>query len=620
MLYGINLVRTMYDSSVRRGAIVKAMCILSSYHFIDIFRAPLLFALDTYFSNPYIEIIQTFFESLNSFDMTLLPHPNIIHQLLMSRGVLTSTLSINRPMVDYRPSSWLFNTNISFYGNKISITVPLYRTPDEIDSTDISLLVKIFGRDTMKIYNALLSKQRVVFVGYNHAAYDVCQMVISAIAMISPPILNIIRRTYPYANITDLSFLSTDGYIAGVTNPLFQERYEWWDLLCSLDLENGSGTIYTSEEKRLEIQNKNRSFKKEDYAYDNNDMKFINHVSQGEKIVLVCTEDFVGVAEYMGEDWVKYQFRNYTDSIVSQAHDLRNLPNSVKLSDRSRRFFEQNLERVSSFRSTGVTTINSNPYIWLPLCRQAEELIGMKKRELISINLKPMSPEIDDSVSSEVAFVVDYILSTVQSRFDDEVNSNNIDSDFDDIDEGISAGEYDDADGHDEGENSSESLPRQNSIDSEGFDDLQSILIVSHVRRLQCEVNLSSNVEVEVIYSDLNKFLHDEASLQIFLICLQETRGGLYLIALGLLHANPSVRHNTFLILQRIQLYDSTRQAFESLNGFLHKAFLRQKRRFEDGSSFRDAMQHEMRQQSIRNQKNAIRDKQHFNGTRLVSK
>ena len=286
MLYGINLVRTMYDATVRRGAIVKAMCILSPYHFIDVFRAPLLFALDTYFSNPYIEIIETFFQSLNSFDVSTLPHPNIIHQHLMTRGILTSALSINRPMFDYKPSSWLFNTNISFYGNRISITFPLYRTPDEIDSTDISQLVKVFGKDTIKIYNALLSKQRIIFVGYNHAAYDVCQMVISAIAMISPPVLNVIRRTFPYANITDLSFLATEGYVAGVTNPLFQERFEWWDLLCSLDLVNGNGTVFTADEKRNEIQSKNRGFRKEDFSFDNYDMKFINHICQGNVEVL----------------------------------------------------------------------------------------------------------------------------------------------------------------------------------------------------------------------------------------------------------------------------------------------------------------------------------------------
>lgn len=36
MLFGINHVRTKYDSTVRRGAIVKAIAFFSKYHFIEV--------------------------------------------------------------------------------------------------------------------------------------------------------------------------------------------------------------------------------------------------------------------------------------------------------------------------------------------------------------------------------------------------------------------------------------------------------------------------------------------------------------------------------------------------------------------------------------------------------
>jgi hypothetical protein len=41
---------------------------------------------------------------------------------------------------------------------------------------------------------------------------------------------------HSYTNLSDLSFLQVPGYIAGVTNPMFEAREEWWDLLCVLDL------------------------------------------------------------------------------------------------------------------------------------------------------------------------------------------------------------------------------------------------------------------------------------------------------------------------------------------------------------------------------------------------
>ena len=59
----------------------------------------------------------------------------------------------------------------------------------------------------MRIYHAILTKQRVLFVGYNHAAGDLAQIVLSAVAMVAPPMTNVIRRTFPYANLSDLQFL-----------------------------------------------------------------------------------------------------------------------------------------------------------------------------------------------------------------------------------------------------------------------------------------------------------------------------------------------------------------------------------------------------------------------------
>jgi hypothetical protein len=150
MLYGINLVKTMVDATVRRGAIVKAMAIFTKYHFIDSFKASLLFTLDTYFSNPYIEIISTLYESLNSISPTLLYQPNSIHQSIMCSGIITTVPSINKYKTEYKPSSWIVRKSISYYGNIISVMFPLYTSPDVIDTSDISLLVRVFGKDTMK--------------------------------------------------------------------------------------------------------------------------------------------------------------------------------------------------------------------------------------------------------------------------------------------------------------------------------------------------------------------------------------------------------------------------------------------------------------------------------------
>ena len=57
---------------------------------------------------------------------------------------------------------------------------------------------------------------------------------------------------YPYANLTDLSFLETPGYIAGVTNPVFEGNVSWWDLLVVLNLSERSAAVFSPEEKARE--------------------------------------------------------------------------------------------------------------------------------------------------------------------------------------------------------------------------------------------------------------------------------------------------------------------------------------------------------------------------------
>ena len=87
-LYGVNIVKTKYDTSVRRGAIVKAMCIFSKYQFIDSFKKPLDVALESYFKSQSLSTLKAIYECLHKTDVTSLPRPNIMEQFLMRRGIL----------------------------------------------------------------------------------------------------------------------------------------------------------------------------------------------------------------------------------------------------------------------------------------------------------------------------------------------------------------------------------------------------------------------------------------------------------------------------------------------------------------------------------------------------
>lgn len=135
-----------------------------------------------------MEVLAELYEGLNSVDLSTVPRPNLIEQRLMHRGISISysyTEKFNQTDMrfDYSPSSWLAERNVSIFGVDMSLSIPTFLSPDDVGAANISFLLQIFKENAMKIYNAIVTKKRVLFVGYDHAAGDVCQMVLSAVSV-----------------------------------------------------------------------------------------------------------------------------------------------------------------------------------------------------------------------------------------------------------------------------------------------------------------------------------------------------------------------------------------------------------------------------------------------------
>lgn len=124
-------------------------------------------------------------------------------------------------------------------------------------------------------------QKRVLFLGQKTSVNDICSMVLAAAAMVSDPLSSVIsRRVFPYVClhhvevlqrwgsffvlkcsfplffVWKVSFLSLllssspsspflllvlgsddgrPGCIAGIANPMAEQRDSWWDLLCKVD-------------------------------------------------------------------------------------------------------------------------------------------------------------------------------------------------------------------------------------------------------------------------------------------------------------------------------------------------------------------------------------------------
>ncbi|KAI9168363.1 hypothetical protein H9P43_007735 [Blastocladiella emersonii ATCC 22665] len=88
------------------------------------------------------------------------------------------------------------------------------------------------------LLNAMLTHQRVLFVAHGMPAGEVANYVLAACALASgcgAVFRGFTERAFPYtclANVDEL--LACPGYIAGVTNPFFEEKTHWWDVCCNV--------------------------------------------------------------------------------------------------------------------------------------------------------------------------------------------------------------------------------------------------------------------------------------------------------------------------------------------------------------------------------------------------
>lgn len=176
-----------------------------------------------YYTNPCSEVLIAIYNAMNEVKLDQCPILNPAEQFFLKKRCLRSCLRAIE-QGEYRPAptpTMLPVTELSIsiqpppkeegsspaHPHNVFVPIPLAISQDEVGDINLTRLLKLFGESSMRIYDAIMSRKRVLFVGYNHAACDLAQMVFSAVAMCAPPIPGIIKRAVPYATLSDLSFL-----------------------------------------------------------------------------------------------------------------------------------------------------------------------------------------------------------------------------------------------------------------------------------------------------------------------------------------------------------------------------------------------------------------------------
>jgi hypothetical protein len=83
-----------------------------------------------------------------------------------------------------------------------------------------------------------MTEKRVVFVGHGKPCNEIANCVLSCVAIVSGGDIlpNMARRCFPYASLANIDMLlKNTGFIAGVSNPVFEDQIKWWDVLINLN-------------------------------------------------------------------------------------------------------------------------------------------------------------------------------------------------------------------------------------------------------------------------------------------------------------------------------------------------------------------------------------------------
>ncbi|KAG8922709.1 hypothetical protein FRC01_013697 [Tulasnella sp. 417] len=152
-----------------------------------------------------------------------------------------------------------FDTSVLYNSLTLPIKIPVTNFSEEVGDYSLIQLIQTFTSPTAVVsgpahphlhtngaltppliilFNALVTQKRIIFMGYGQPAGKVANYVLAACALGSGcgcHLRGFIERAFPYTNLVNKPVMeSVPGYIAGVTNPIY-ESLPIWDVLCHID-------------------------------------------------------------------------------------------------------------------------------------------------------------------------------------------------------------------------------------------------------------------------------------------------------------------------------------------------------------------------------------------------
>lgn len=199
-LYCLSIVRTTHDTTARRGAKVNAVAVCSPHKHIFALKQVLDVAVTklaaaTSDMDPKL-VLEELFQVINAVDTSGVRMLTDMERRLLKRTVTNSDGGF-RALSSDAESSIYFHTSAQWQLQNIPLKFRMCSTDDQHDDGLLTKLLLKFGEQTMTIYNAVLTGLRVIVLGYNRPAGEICNYVLATSSLVCPPLSGLIHRQFP---------------------------------------------------------------------------------------------------------------------------------------------------------------------------------------------------------------------------------------------------------------------------------------------------------------------------------------------------------------------------------------------------------------------------------------
>lgn len=450
-----------------------------------------------------------------------------------------------------------FESRVLYKGMPIPIKVPTATSSETVSDFSIIKLIQTFStphstnpqpfasstlhphlttsgpltHPIIVLANALLTQKRIIFLGHNLPSSSVAEAVLASCALASGNgvLRGFTRHAFPYTDLTKIEdLLRVPGFVAGVTNPAFGNKEEWWDLLCDL----GTGRMRISSHiEAAEDSEGLREWKRQHPAHASGAAGSPTTGPQQGHVDATGDAAFMEdvlrkIASRCGEAAIRMQFRSYITKFIRIAAAFEESvggtsalsPNAFLCS--SPRSTSNGMRAASSDASKAAVGIRGHGYVWSsPSSRVAE----------ISANIYRI--EGWRNTRSYYNFIGDLAVLW-------------------------------------------EAMPIKN------------VDIEHHCDRLRrCKLGVAESAE---IYLALERCITGDQEILQLLRFVEEGKGGLFYLGLGMFHPWAKVREATTRLLARIRGDVVGRKFWGTLGRFAIGAFLRIRRErgeVEEGES-----------------------------------